>query len=295
MTAAPADRALVASAGDVPASADSATVEAKNLTPEEERELVRKLLGDEQPLEPKRQNESRGMWAALGASGGSYSPGALPDHTALMSGTVTPGSALAANPTSERATRGKAYSVGFSLGRPVGDRWMVQAGAMYMNQQIDYTSNITAISPFNTATAFTADALQRGNVASLQLTTPYVINSVSEFVSIPVQVGYRAVDRKIGVMISTGVATDFFVRNTLIDQSGRAETVRQSAGSESAYRPVTWAGLGNVEVSYRLARNYSLAVVPGIRYSLGDVSRADDSVYQPLVLDVGFRFRYQFD
>lgn len=274
------------------APADSAMA-SKGLTPEEEQALVRQLLGEEPTEEePKERKITRGAWASVGASGGSYSPGAAPPNTPPVANMLSPGGAALEN---ERAAQGTSYTVGFAFGKPVGSRWMLQAGVSYVNQQIDYTSNVTAVGFSNTAMAFASDASRLENVAALQLTTPYIINSTSEFVSVPVQVGYRVVRKKIGVLLNTGVATDFFVRNSLVDQSGRAETVRQSAGSESAYRSVTWSGLGNVEVSYQLAERYWLALVPGVRYSLSNVTRAETTVYQPLVLDVGFRFRYQFN
>ncbi|MCU0419080.1 MAG: hypothetical protein MUC38_05420 [Cyclobacteriaceae bacterium] len=274
--------------------ADSATHITQSLTPEEEKALVRKLLGESEPAEqPERKKKQRGTWAALGASGGSYAPGALPNQTAVMSTMLRPTGASSPDPANERASTGTSYSLGLSLGTVMGSRWRLQAGIAYVNQQIDYTSNVTAIGPSNTPLAFASDAASLTNVASLQVTTPYVINSISEFVSVPVQLGYQCVDKRIGVIISTGVATDFFARNTLVDRSGRADTFRQSAGSESAFRSVTWSGLGNVEVSYQLAERYSLALVPGVRYALSNVSRADDNFYRPVVLDVGFRLRYQ--
>ncbi|MEQ9413892.1 MAG: hypothetical protein RIF39_08675, partial [Cyclobacteriaceae bacterium] len=103
------------------------------------------------------------------------------------------------------------------------------------------------------------------------------------------------VDRKIGLQLNAGVSTDFFLNNTLKDDSGLTESYTQSAGDGSPYRSVNWSGLMGLELSHQLADRYQVALVPGIRYALSSVLKDDARVsYNPLVLDVGLRLKYIF-
>ncbi len=136
-----------------------------------------------------------------------------------------------------------------------------------------------------------------GNSPSINYstTTPYNITSENEFVSVPVQAGYLFIDRKMGLQLNSGVSTDFFIRNTLSDPSGQRQSYSQSAGQDSPYRSVTFSGLLNSEVSYKLSNRYRVAVVPGFRYSFSPVLKSTSgSSGNPFVWDVGFRFRYIF-
>jgi hypothetical protein len=116
-----------------------------------------------------------------------------------------------------------------------------------------------------------------------------------EIVSIPVQAGYMIVDRRLGWQINAGVSSDFFLKNILEDKSGQRERFTQSAGSESPYRSVNWSGLMNTEVSYRIGNHYRLSLVPGVRYSFNSILKDPTDNGRPIVLDVGFRFKYLFD
>jgi hypothetical protein len=111
---------------------------------------------------------------------------------------------------------------------------------------------------------------------------------------VPVQAGYVLVDRKVGLQINSGVSTDFFMQNTLTDKSGQMASFSSSAGEESPYRAVSWAGLVGTELSYKIATQYRISIAPGLRYSLNSVLKSDVNSSNPLVWDVGFRFRYIF-
>ena len=178
------------------------------------------------------------------------------------------------------------------LGKKVAARWMVSSGVSYITQSINYNSNVAALDP-NQNRSFAADFASQS--AMVTTTVPYPINNVSEFVSIPVQAGYLIIDRKIGLQFNAGVATDFFIRNTLADQSGQLSSYSQNAGNSSAYRSVNWSGLAATELSYKVATHYRVSLVPGLRYSFNSVLKSSTgSTLNPIVLDVGFRFRYIF-
>jgi hypothetical protein len=200
---------------------------------------------------------------------------------------------LSSAPVSDRATRGSSFSFGMTFGKKVAQRWVVFSGVNYLSQSIGYYSNIAVMDANNQAKAYAADlASASANVAS---TSPYTINSVNEFVSIPLQAGYLLIDRKMGLQLNGGVATDFFMRNTLVDQSGRLSDYSESAGGNSSYQALNWSGLVGTELSYKVAKHYRVSLVPGLRYSFNSVLKpSTGSTLNPMVWDVGFRFRYIF-
>jgi hypothetical protein len=276
---------------------DSVAVVSKTLTEEEEKALVAKLLGDvpEDPSE-KKKNE-RPVWASLGASGGSYTPGSNSSSTTFNTSNTAVRDFNAVNsttPVSERSKTGTSYSVGFQMGKQLGNKWIIQAGLSYLNQQINYTSNVVALTYQNTPMAVTAETFEESTTNRLNATPTYKLTSTSEYLSVPIQVGYIVIDKKFGILVNTGIATDLFLRNTLVDESGQTDKATQKLGDSEVYETMAWAGLTNAEFSYRLADRYRIALVPGIRYSFTNLTKDQSITNRPLVLDVGFRFRYMF-
>lgn len=179
------------------------------------------------------------------------------------------------------------------MGKKLGNRWVLQTGLSYMNQSIDYTSNYTTTSA-NKLSLAVADYSGVGTEA-ISYVSPYTIRSAVEFLAIPLQVGYQIVDRKLGLQLNAGLSTDFFVNNTLKDESGKSDSFSKGAGTDSPYRTLNWSGLTSIEMSHKLADRYSISIVPGFRYSFNSILKDDAGLaYKPLVLDVGLRVRYIF-
>lgn len=267
----------------------------KPLTEEEEKEIVRKLLGEEETVLPGKKKTSRSMWASLGVAGGSYSPGQSPSTSAFSPADyyALSGSNNYSYLRSQNGARsGSSYSVGLMVGKQFGKHWIIQAGAAYMRQQIDYQSDIVSNSTMGSF-VFEADNSASFSTTNLALVAPYTIQSSAEFLSIPVQAGYVFIDRKFGVALNSGVSTDIFLQNKLTDKSGMYGN-QSISGSESVYRPVSWAGLMNTELSLKIAERYRLSLVPGVRYSFTNMLKDDAGSRKPLVFDVGFRLRYVF-
>ncbi|MFM9837707.1 MAG: hypothetical protein ACKVOQ_05540 [Cyclobacteriaceae bacterium] len=243
----------------------------------------------------KKKNEDENWWASVGGSAGSYNPQSGTSGTSATSLALKNQSfsALSSAPVSERATIGTSFSFGMTFGKKVAQRWVVLSGVNYLSQSIGYNSNIAVVDANNQSKAYAADLVAPS--ANVTSTSPYAINSVSEFVSIPLQTGYLIVDRKMGIQLNTGIATDFFIKNTLTDESGKFSSYSESAGNNSYYRTLNWTGLVGTEFSYKVAKHYRVSLVPGLRYSFNSVLKSSTgSSLNPMVWDVGFRFRYIF-
>jgi len=243
----------------------------------------------------QKKKKSEDLWLSFGAATGSYNPGSASSSPQTMNTSLVNSSYVSQAPQSSRSSVGTAYSMGISVGKKIADRWIIQTGINYLSQAINYTSNFATQSSTNQLKASVADYASQ-NSAPVSITQPYKINSNTEFVSIPMLAGYLLIDRKIGLQLNAGVASDIFLKNTLKDQSGQSAKYSQGSGSDSPYRPFNWAGLASTELSYKMSRQYRISIMPGFRYSFQPTLKSQSGVNaNPLVLDVGFRFRYIFD
>lgn len=239
----------------------------------------------------RKKYDDENWWASIGGSAGSYNPQfGSSSSQQLFSAYGQNGSfAATAAPVNNSASSGSSYSYGMNVGKKVAPRWVLLTGVNYLTQTIGYTSNLASFSS-NKAQAFVAD-LANGPSSSLTVTTPYEINSINEFVSVPVQAGYLVVNRQVGLQFNAGVASDFFIKNSLVNPSGQLA----SSSENSSYQSLNWTALMSTELSYKVSTHYRVSLVPGMRYAFNSILIPTvGSSINPLVWDVGFRFRYIF-
>jgi hypothetical protein len=244
-----------------------------------------------------KKMEKENFWASIGASTGNYSPQGnfnQPNLALASSGF----SNLVANQstTNSSPSKGTTYSVGVNVAKKISERWIVLGGLSYLNQASGYTSNLASISASNSPSVYSADyaSKQSNSGSAFALTSPYEVNSVNELVSVPVQAGYLIINRKVGLQINSGIATDIFLQNTLTDKSGQLNRFTESAGSDSPYKSVSWSAIMGSELSYKIGDQYRVSLVPGLRYSMSPVLKTNSTTSNPMVWDLGFRVRYIF-
>jgi hypothetical protein len=244
----------------------------------------------------KEKKSGEDLWASVGASAGSYSPQTNLNSNTLASAPTSVTGASAKSSGSSAYSQGSAYSVGLSVTKRVSNHWVLQGGLSYLNQAIGYTSTLATVTSANKATAFVADyATLNQSSSTVALTNPYEINSVNQFVSLPIQAGYLLIDRKVGWQLNTGLSTDIFLQNTLTDQSGQLDKYSEGAGENSPYRTLSWSALMGTELSYKIGTQYRVSLAPGLRYTMSPVLKSDVGSGNPIVWDLGFRFRYIFN
>lgn len=248
----------------------------------------------EVPKENNGDSEAKeDWWASVNGSGGVYSQTTTSNSVVTTAFMTSSNANLKAIPVSTAANAGASYSYGVTVGKKVAKRLVLMTGISYLNQSLDYNSNVIVLDASNRSKAYLTDIASEAT--NLATTTPYTIKNTNEFISFPLQAGYMILDRKAGIQLNAGVAADLFYRNTIADQSGRISSYSQSAGDNSVYRTVNWTGLIGTELSYKVNNHYHISLVPGVRYSFDSVLKSSTgSAINPLIWDVGFRFKYIF-
>lgn len=292
--------------GEIQEPSDSSAIAVAVATPLLSADEINELADRQNELEKKKKLRAERLWVGMGAAAGNFSPGATMGggqaemQSSVMNSPEFGFASVDQAPQSNQKSVGSAYSVGMSVGRRIAKRWVLQGGVNLLRQQLEYTSNFTTLSASNVQKSAVEDYVRgsspTASVASAYaITTPYTVNSNMELISIPLQAGYLIVDKRLGWQLNAGVSQDFFLRNTLTDASGQSERFRQGAGADSPYRTINWAALFSSEFSYRIGDHYRLSVVPGMRYSVRSMLKDSKEEGTPLVMDVGFRFKYLFN
>ena len=259
----------------------------------EQRE--KELANDEDDKKEKKEKGDEQLWTSLGLAAGSFNP----SNTSVKSPSANSFSASNKVADNQSKASGNTYSMGLNVGTKISSRWIVQGGVNYLKQSSAYQANAVVGTPdlqnFRAASLNDLTAKADSKSDKLVGTADYNVNNSLQFVSVPVQAGYVALNRTIGIQINAGISTDLFIQNTIAPENSNLEKVTQGRGNESPYRPVNFSGLFGTELSYRIGKHYRLALNPGLRYPINSIYKSNTGVSSnPLSMDVGMRFRYIF-
>jgi hypothetical protein len=253
------------------------------------------------------QDDARGMWAGLSVGGGSFdsniggeveSVNSLAFSGDLIEGVTADGQPVLLNASDVNQatveTPAFSYAISADFGKKIGRKTFVQGGLEYNRYSSGATSNVSTNDANNASQAFlryeNSAALTKG---SLTATESYELTNNFQYVAIPLKFGYQVLNKKIGIALSSGVSTNFFLKNTLKDESGARNDVEVTNGESSPYKPLNFNGLLGAEISYQWNEHYQLAIVPDYRISLDGVTKPDAFIQsRPTTFFLGFRFKY---
>jgi hypothetical protein len=260
------------------------------------KDLEEELAGEENNKKKKVNAEK--LWTSVGFSAGGYNSGSPSISPGQASGAQNLANVAYSNAISNQTSAsGVSYSFGMSMGTRISGRWVMQSGINYMNNNSEYVSNQVVYSQdFKNFKAASLSDLRSSSNNNVLQTANHKVNSSLEYLSIPVQAGFIAVDRKLGLQLNAGVATDFFIQSTIDPEGSSLDKTQISRGSESPYRSTNFSGLVGTEFSYRFASRYRVSLNPGIRYPLNSIYKSESGISaSPFIFDVGLRFRYIFN
>jgi hypothetical protein len=273
----------------------------------EQREL--ELREDKKTDKKKKKSKflNENLWTSLGFAAGSFSSASSNVNSLEASLDQQPSNSLSAarNNTADASkdvaakqskASGTSYSLGLSIGTKVSERWVVHGGVNYLSQNSSYETTAISRDGESNFNLFTIKEAAQSSDPNVTSTAPYNVNSNLQFVSVPIQAGYMALKRKVGIQINTGVSTELFLQSVASAVvNNESKSVKDGWGSESPYRTVNFSGLFGTEFSYRFGDHYRVALNPGLRYPFSSLYKSEIGVKSiPLTVDVGVKLRYIF-
>jgi len=118
-----------------------------------------------------------------------------------------------------------------------------------------------------------------------------------DIISLPLKLGYNMRFNRLNVVLSSGVAANFFLNNRLSDRSGQLSTVNLSASSAgSPYRRLYYSAVVSGGLNYLLSEHYAVSVSPNYNFALSDLTQAGYNFSsQPNNFGIDFGIRYIFN
>jgi len=284
------------------------------------------LYGVARPvLSNKRERNSYPLVAGLGLGAGSFDPnyGYRSGGNGLLnfaSASTSEASLVVADESSKNAefgsatnlpinssrtyneshSQGGSFAFGANIGKRIFKRLIVHTGIQYGRynsngntslQLTDNTNNKTyAVNQASLRSAEVQDVYSNGNFSYDEEHTG-VVNTY-EFVSVPVKLGAVLMDRRMGVVLNTGLSSEFLLSNTV--KAGNLEAVTTKASEPSPYRNVYLNGTVGVELNYNIAPGYKFVIEPYLRHALTTLTKSTDGfVSSPRLWGIQAGVRYE--
>ena len=187
----------------------------------------------------------------------------------------------------------------------LNEKWVVQAGLQYGTYKssgsagayVDasgenayplHYSNYSPDKMYRVAAMADLTGIEAGDFSGAAVSA---INTF-EFLSVPLSIGYVVLDQKVGVLLSPGVSSEFFLSNQLTDKAEFLNDYSVKAGN-APYQTVHFRGLIGAQVFYKLGENYVVSIEPAYQHAITDFHKSGSYFNsRPSNISVGAGFRY---
>jgi hypothetical protein len=172
------------------------------------------------------------------------------------------------------------FNIGLGVGKELSSKWVLQGGINYTIRHASGTSNV--ITESNNV------AFNVGN-GEVVATEPYQVEHRLAYISVPVQAGYRLIDKKLDIVVLAGLAGDMRVSHRISDQDGDYNSIR--VNEESDFNKYAASAVFTAEVSYPLGQHYRISAYPQVRKYITPLHQNGNL---PLSTEFGVRLSYLF-
>lgn len=251
------------------------------------------LAGEKEDKEKRSASER--LWTSIGFSSGSFTN---PYASNITSASNSGLSYYNKNTVSPTASRGNTVGMGLQFGYGISSNWVLTTGLGIQTMAQEYEAfDVTGIASMESVRvdAFYSPIIANSQAPVLAASLPYKVNDMVTYLTIPLQIGYQVKAGKFGMVVNTGLASDFFIRNSLQASDSKVPNEVIGASDNTRYDNVVFAGLAGAEFSYRIGTNYRIAVNPGLRYPLQSIFSEGTALQsQPVYLNLGLNLKYLF-
>ncbi|MDN5214080.1 hypothetical protein QQ020_18535 [Fulvivirgaceae bacterium BMA12] len=256
---------------------------------------------EDDPFKKKRDEAyEESLWAGINVSSGYFDPNFASDRGGAVEANSLPfgffsDSELSQDNVAQSNSGGQSFSFGFNMGKRITKKWVLQSGINYLNYSAGGSTNAFYELSDQTRTPAISAANLEG-AKSLNLASSLInFDNQFEFLSIPVKAGYILLDKKVSVLISAGVGTDFFLRNSISPDGNGLDDFDIKPGNDSPYRSVYFNGLMGTQLRYRFSKHYSFTFEPSYSVAINSFSKSDNDLESfPNVFRLGIGLKYHF-
>lgn len=254
-------------------------------------------------------NDKFGLWAGISLSSGSFNP----ETGEAGNGSFAPSFADAQTsfdnitsvntvPLRSEYVTGNAFSAGMDMGGQVAKRIRLSSGIHYSAVSPGSSSNIIvtdrasnktfALSNESVESASLDEGLRSGDLEVSQGVTNF--SNTLQYLTIPLKAGYVVLDRKLNVILNSGVSTNFLIGSSLNNSKDGVQNFGSSEASDtfsSTYLDL----LTSIELGYRLMDRYHLSLEPNYRKAISSFTKEDSSIEgRPTNFGVSIGIKYNF-
>jgi hypothetical protein len=203
------------------------------------------------------------------------------------------------------------FSASMLAGYKFGKRIVMKSGIMVsqlkqvtknMNYPATYSSTEIAFRTAHVTTPsgsvrFAGTAALKSNTLLSQNIQPLAgseqnLKQEFSYIEIPVQVGYKLIDRKINLALTGGISTNILSGNSAgLYENGQ----KVNSGQTSNLREITYSGSVGMEIGYDLGNRITLTVEPRIKHFLNSLSSNSAIDYKPYLIDIITGVTYSFN
>jgi hypothetical protein len=251
------------------------------------------------PVEEEfNENDPKRLWAGIVLSSGVFNPNISYNEINDIAADASPtfgsverinmagtdfddqsNSIMSYKPEESSYNSEASFSYGIDFGYKFSKKFVVFSGLGYQHNHGSTTVH-TYIEPTETRAKYANHAIvieraspESGLDTYNELNSGVELNSVFEFVTVPVNFGYYLIDKRFKWIMTAGVTTDVFIKNSINDSQSLFNEVQYKNGEDSPYNPIYFNGKFGTMINYTFLKNYQLSLEPSYRIGLSDLTK----------------------
>jgi len=179
------------------------------------------------------------------------------------------------------------FYIGAGVELPIGKRWSLLPSLGYLAQNTNGVSNVVLDNGEQKIPMGAYDPILPGVVF---LSETYNYSATNSYISLPLSFKYSIINRKVKFRAGTGISSDFMLSRSINSETyGKVDYKPESQN----YKAVMLSGLINLDVSYNLNNQYSVAFETGFRRGLSSIDYSQKSMQSSFTVGVALFYKIQ--
>ena len=251
------------------------------------------------------------LWAGLSVSSGSFNPNANKNSTeqslslaADFSENLTTAQPLSFSEiNNENLSSGTSVSIGLDLRAQASSKIVLSSGIHYLRNNSNLNSNLV-ISDANTGDTYALtseelrnssfqNVLNSGNFSSQKSESSF--RNEFQYISIPLKAGYILFDKKVNVILNSGISTNILVGANQQKSDGQTQLFDDGKLFQNDYNTIYFNLLSSVEFGYTFQEKYFFSLEPTYSQALTDFTKSAynfSSKPKNIGLSIGLKYNF---